>query len=326
MTENNTIYGKTFLVTGGAGFIGSHITEYLVNNNAKKVIVIDNLSTGFLNNIEHLSGKHNFEFYLGDITNIADCERVVTNDVDVICHQAALGSIPRSIENPLGTHNPNVNGFLNLLETARKQGVKRFIYASSSSVYGDDLHLPKNENFIGKPLSPYALTKYIDELYAYIYSKLYNMECIGLRYFNVFGPRQNPNGPYAAVIPKFIEIMLNGDNPTINGDGSFSRDFTFVENVVNANINAMTTNNINCFGENFNIGTGTTTSILELHKLINTYLETTSEPLFGNVRVGDVPHSLADINKAKTLLCYAPAIDFRSGLYQTIIYSKANHL
>ena len=316
---------KTFLVTGGAGFIGSHIVEYLITNNAKKVIVIDNLSTGFLDNIQNFIGKDNFEFYRGDITNIIDCD-YVTNNVDIICHQAAVGSITKSIENPLRSHDSNVNGFLNLLEMARKKGIKRFVYASSSSVYGDDEHLPKKENCIGKQLSPYAITKYIDELYANIYSKLYNMECIGLRYFNVFGPKQNPNGPYAAVIPKFIGLILNNENPIINGDGSFSRDFTFVKNVVNANINAMMTSNTECIGEIFNIGTGTAISILELYKLINKYTEKMNDPIMGQKRIGDVPHSLADISKAKKLLCYYPNIDFNSGLIITINYFKANYL
>lgn len=310
---------KIFLVTGGAGFIGSHIAEYLVTNGAKKVIVIDNLSTGFINNIKDLMNKENFEFYQGDITNIDDCE-YVTNNVDIICHQAALGSIPRSIENPIGSHNSNVNGFLNLLDVARKKGIKRFVYASSSSVYGDDKHLPRKEDFIGKQLSPYALTKYIDELYASIYAKLYGIECIGLRYFNVFGPGQNPNGPYAAVIPKFIKMVLNNESPIINGDGTFSRDFTFVKNVVSANINAMMTSNKDCFDNIFNIGTGNAISVLELYKLIVAHTQNEVKPTFGQTRIGDVPHSMADISKAKNLLNYQPNIDFNSGLSITIDY------
>ena len=323
------IQDKIFLITGGAGFIGSHIAEYLVNNNAKKVIVIDNLSTGSLNNIKDLLNMENFEFYYGDLTNLNDCEYVIKKDIDVICHQASLGSIPRSIDDPLKTHNSNVNGFLNLLEMARKYNVKRFVYASSSSVYGDNNSPVKQEQYIGTPLSPYAITKYIDELYGMIYSKLYNIECIGLRYFNVFGPKQNPDGPYAAVIPKFIKLMLNGQNPTINGDGSISRDFTFVQNVIQANINAMLTTNELCYGEIFNIGSNNTTSILEVFNLINKYMTEHINkwelyPIFGEPRLGDMQHSMADITKANNYLCYYPKIDFNSGLIQTIDYFKEN--
>jgi UDP-N-acetylglucosamine 4-epimerase len=312
---------KRFLLTGGAGFIGSHIADYLVNNNAKHVTVIDNLMTGSMGNINHLMNKNNFTFYLGDITIQSDCDNV-TNNIDIICHQAAIGSVPKSINDPITSHNSNVNGFLNILDMARKKGIKRIVYASSSSVYGDDTNLPKLENIIGNPLSPYAITKYIDELYANIYTKLYGMECIGLRYFNVFGPRQNPNGPYAAVIPKFIEKILNNEPPIINGDGTYSRDFTFVKNIVNANINAMLIENNDCYGNVFNIGTGTKTSIIELFNLINKHCNTKLYPIFGTVRIGDPPHSLANINKATSLLKYNPEISFEDGLQITIEFYK----
>ena len=260
---------------------------------------------------------------MGDITNPVDCQKVISQ-VDVVCHQAALGSVPRSVADPLKSHDTNVNGFLNMLNIAKENGIKRFIYASSSSVYGDDTHLPKQEDIIGKPMSPYAITKYINELYAYIFTKLYGMECIGLRYFNVFGPRQNPNGPYAAVIPKFVEALLNGESPVINGDGSFCRDFTYVNNVVMANVNALLTDNKECFGEAFNIGTNNNISILELYNLINDYIGNNIKPVFGNTRVGDVPQSLANIDKAKMMLKYNPTVTLKEGIIPTIEHFKSN--
>ncbi|QKF94324.1 NAD-dependent epimerase/dehydratase [Fadolivirus algeromassiliense] len=311
----------SFLVTGGAGFIGSHITQYLLEHNAKFVRVLDNLSTGKIDNIKHLLDKYsNFEFHHGDITNYETCLKSLSG-INVICHQAAVGSVPKSIDFPLNSHNSNVNGFLNILEAARNCNIKRIVYASSSSVYGDDEHLPKVEEFTGNLLSPYAVTKYVDELYASVYTRLYKLECIGLRYFNVFGPRQDPNGPYAAVIPKFIDYILNNKAPTINGNGTYSRDFTFVENVVNANINAMLINNNECYGTAFNIGCGENTTILDLFNIIKNICNKDIKPLFGEIRAGDPPHSLANIDKARKLLNYDPKISIINGLNITVKYS-----
>lgn len=303
---------KNVLLTGGAGFIGSHIADFLINNNYK-VRVLDNLSTGKLENIQHNLCKDNFEFVWGDISDIHQVRKACEN-IDVICHQAALGSVPRSIDNPLTSHISNVNGFLNVLMSAREKGIKRIVYASSSSVYGDDENLPKVENVIGKQLSPYAITKYIDELYAGVFVDLYNLECIGLRYFNVFGDRQSISGPYPAVVPIFIDKLKNNKRPTINGDGSYTRDFTHVSNVVQANFLSLETNNSECFGEIFNIGDGKQTSILEAFNLIKYYLKSTLDPVFGEVRKGDVPHTKADISKANRLLGYKPQISFIDGI------------
>jgi len=308
------------LVTGGAGFIGSNITQFLLENKVKKVRVIDNLSTGNKNNLEPFLEKYdNLEFIYGDISKLEICRKAVKN-VDIICHQAALGSVPRSINDPLSSHISNVNGFLNIFIAAKEEGIKRVVYASSSSVYGNEAELPKVEEKVGSVLSPYAATKKIDEIYANVFTKCYDMECIGLRYFNVFGPRQDPHGAYAAVIPKFIDIMKNDKQPTINGDGTYSRDFTYVDNVVQGNVLALTTNNKKCFGEVFNIGTGGRVSILELVSNINKYLQKDISPIFGTNRPGDIPHSNADISKAKKMLGYDPKISFKEGILKTINY------
>ena len=302
------------LITGGAGFIGSNIVEFLLKNNVKKVRVIDNLSTGNKNNIQPFLEKYdNLEFMYGDISKLEDCRKAVKG-IDVITNQAALGSVPRSIKDPLSSHISNVNGFLNLLIAAKEEGIKRVVYASSSSVYGDHPVLPKKEENTGSVLSPYAATKAIDEIYAGVFTKCYDMECIGLRYFNVFGPRQDPRGAYAAVIPKFIDIMRKGKQPTINGDGTFSRDFTYVTNVVQANIKALTIDNKACYGEVFNIGAGGRITILELVDAINKGLKTNIEPVLGPNRAGDIPHSNADISKAKSMLDYEPKIQFYEGI------------
>jgi len=302
------------LITGGAGFIGSNIAEYLVNNNVKKIRILDNLSTGKMNNIEPFLEKYkNIEFQYGNISNLEDCRKAV-KDMNVITHQAALGSVPRSIIDPLSSHISNVNGFLNILIAAKEEGIKRIVYASSSSVYGDNPVLPKVEENTGKVLSPYAATKAIDEIYANVFTKCYNMECIGLRYFNIFGPRQDPNGVYAAVIPKFINLMKKNESPTINGDGTFSRDFTFVDNAVQANILALTTTNIKCFGEAFNIGCGSQYTLNKLVKYINEGLKTNIEPIYGPPRNGDIPHSNANISKAKNFLNYQPIMNFEDGI------------
>lgn len=311
---------KRFLITGGCGFIGSNIVEYLLENNASFVRVIDNLSTGNKRNIEHLLDKYaNIEFMYGDITNIEVCRKAVSG-IDVICHQAALGSVPRSILDPLSSHLSNVNGFLNILISAKEAGIKRIVYASSSSVYGDHPVLPKVEENTGNLLSPYAATKKIDEIYGAVFTRCYGMECIGLRYFNVFGRRQDPNGAYAAVIPKFINLMKNGKSPTINGDGAYSRDFTYIDNVIQANILAMTTTNTESFGEAFNIGVEGQTTIYELFKIIKDELKLDMEPIFGPNRSGDIPHSNADISKARKILDYNPQILFKEGIIKTIYY------
>ena len=307
------------LITGGAGFIGSNITEFLLTNTkVNKVRILDNLSTGNKNNITSFIG-YKVEFMYGDITNLETC-RKACEGMDRICHQAALGSVPRSINDPLSSHHSNVNGFLNILLAAKEKGIKRVVYASSSSVYGDHPNLPKVEHKTGNVLSPYAGTKAIDELYAGLFNKCYGMECIGLRYFNIFGPRQDPNGAYAAVIPKFINLMKQGERPKINGDGSFSRDFTYVTNAVQANYLGLTTENEECFGEAFNIGAGGRFSILEMFNIIKEELKLDIEPIFGENRAGDIPHSNADISKAKNMLGYDPKVLFDEGIIKTIRY------
>ena len=306
------------LLTGGAGFIGSHLCDYLLEN-GYEVRVIDNLITGNKKNIEHHFNNKNFDFCYGDITNLETIRKVL-DGIDIICHQAALGSVPRSVEDPLSSHNANVNGFLNILLAAKEKNIKRIVYASSSSVYGDEQELPKIENKIGKQLSPYAITKYIDELYAKNFTELYNMECIGLRYFNVFGPRQDPNGAYAAVIPKFITSLKNNKQPIINGDGSYSRDFTYVKNVIEANYLALTTTNNKCFGQVFNIGAGGRITILEMFNSIKNILNLDIKPILGENRKGDIPHSNANINKASEFLGYNPKISFNEGIKLTIDY------
>ena len=308
------------LVTGGAGFIGSNIVEYLLKNNVKKIRVIDNLSTGNKNNLQPFLGKYkNLEFMYGDISNIDDCRKAVKG-MDCITHQAALGSVPRSMMYPLASHNSNVTGFINILVAAHEEGIKRVVYASSSSVYGDHPELPKKEENTGSVLSPYAATKAIDEIYAGVFTKCYDMQCIGLRYFNVFGPRQDPKGAYAAVIPKFIDILKNGNQPIINGDGTFSRDFTYIDNVVQANVKALTIDNNECYGNAFNIGAGGRVTLIELFNAIKKTLNLDVSPIFGEIRKGDIPHSNASIEKATKLLGYQPDILFEKGIEKTISY------
>lgn len=308
------------LVTGGAGFIGSNIVEYLLNNGVKFVRVLDNLSTGKKSNLEPLLDRYsNIEFMYGDISNLEVCRQAVQG-IDVVDHQAALGSVPRSVKDPLSSHISNVNGFLNILLSAREVGIKRVVYASSSSVYGDHPVLPKIEDNTGNVLSPYAATKAIDELYAGVFYRCYGMECIGLRYFNIFGPRQDPNGAYAAVIPKFISLMKRNISPTINGDGSYSRDFTYVDNAVQANVNSLLTDNTKCFGEVFNIGAGGRFSVQELFDNLKNALEFTQDPIYDNVRPGDIPHSNASIEKAQKMLGYNPQVNFKDGLVKTVEY------
>ena len=306
---------NNILITGGAGFIGSNIVEYISQKKIyKQIRILDNLKTGKMKNIQFLLDKYdNIEFVHGDISNLEDCRNAVIG-MDVICHQAAIGSIPRSIKDPLSSHISNVNGFVNILVAAKEVGIKRIVYASSSSVYGDNMILPKVEANTGNVLSPYAATKAIDELYGGLFTRCYGMECIGLRYFNVFGPRQDPNGDYAAVIPKFIDLLKRGVQPVINGDGSFSRDFTYVENAVHANVLALTTRNNISYGNVFNIGCGEQYSLLELIKILQIELKSDIKPLFGPNRQGDIPHSNADISKARDILGYHPIISFKNGM------------
>ncbi len=312
---------KTFLVTGGAGFIGSNLVEYLFKYNAKKVVVLDNLATGFEENLKLYLSLPNFEFIKGDICNIDDCHKACKG-VDYVFHEAALGSVPRSIQNPIATHNVNATGFINVLIAARDANVKRVVYASSSSVYGDSKILPKLENQIGKQLSPYAVSKMTNELYGEIFAKTYNMEIIGLRYFNIFGPRQNPQGEYAAAIPLFINALLNNRAPAINGDGEQTRDFTFVENAVQANIKAMFEQNIKTEGTVFNIAVGERVSLNQLIEILKKLIGTKIQQTFRADRPGDVRDSLADISKAQTTLNYQPKIKIEEGLKYTLDWFK----
>ena len=310
------------LVTGAAGFIGSNLSEYLLEKGFE-VIGLDNFSTGHQKNLIELNKNKNFRFLQGDIRNFDICLEA-SKEVSFVLHQAALGSVPRSIKDPLTTNEVNINGFLNILEASRQNSVKRFIYAASSSTYGDSKVLPKVEENIGKPLSPYAITKYVNELYAEIYSNTFGIETIGLRYFNVFGRRQDPNGAYAAVIPKFIAQFLSGESPVINGDGSFSRDFTYIDNVLQMNHLAMITKNSAAINQVFNTAVGDRTTIKEMAEVIKKGLtkynkEIAEIPIkFGSKRLGDIPHSKASIEKAKKLLDYSPTHKFEEGIQASI--------
>lgn len=310
------------LVTGGAGFIGSNLCETLLQN-GNEVVCLDNLSTGKKENIQPFLANQNFELIEADIRNLEDCQRAC-DGIDYVLHQAALGSVPRSINDPITSNEVNISGFLNMLVAARDANVKRFVYAASSSTYGDSKSLPKLEDEIGKPLSPYAITKYVNELYAEIFSKTYGMETIGLRYFNVFGKRQDPNGAYAAVIPKFVMQLMNYESPVINGDGSYSRDFTYIDNVVQMNLRAIISTNKNSINTVYNVAYGERTDLKELVGLLKEYLsEFDSEiaevkPVYGPNRIGDVPHSLASIDKARELLEYAPQYDIKNGLKEAV--------
>ena len=313
--------GKHILVTGGAGFIGSHLAENLLILGCK-VTVLDNFSTGKRENLASFASHRNFRLIEGDIRNMDDCRKALEN-VDMVLHEAALGSVPRSIKDPITSTHVNILGFVNMLTAGVEAGIKRFVYAASSSTYGDSKTLPKVEDKIGNPLSPYAITKYVNELYAANFHTLYGIDTIGLRYFNVFGPRQDPDGAYAAVIPKFAKSIIEKKSPVINGDGSFSRDFTFVENVVQANFLAITTQREEALNTVYNVAFGERTSLNELFTFLREALEKFDPSLkevsaiYGPERKGDVPHSLASIEKAEQLLCYAPEIDVRTGLQQT---------
>jgi UDP-N-acetylglucosamine 4-epimerase len=318
---------KTWLITGVAGFIGSNLLEALLKLN-QSVIGIDNFSNSSGNNlsaVQAVSGENwsNFTFYEADIRSLEDCLKAC-NTADFVLHQAALGSIPRSIANPVLTNDSNINGFLNMLIASRDSNAKRFVYAASSSTYGDHPGLPKTEDRIGRPLSPYAITKYVNELYAEVFGKTYGMETIGLRYFNVFGPRQSPDGAYAAVIPKWINSLLSGDACIINGDGSTSRDFCYIDNVIQANILAATSTNMNAINQVYNVAYGTSTTLNDLHQILvqniakHNYQTIENKPSYQDFRPGDVLHSLADITKAKKFLSYNPIYSAEEGLENTV--------
>lgn len=312
----------SFLVTGGAGFVGSNIVEYLLKQGAKKVRVLDNLSEGYIENLEGFKSNAAFEFMQGDITSLDDC-RNACEGIDYVTHQAALGSVPRSIKTPEKTNAANVDGFLNMLIAARDANVKRFVYASSSSVYGDSPTLPKIEEQIGKPLSPYAVSKYVNELYADVFHKCYGMEVIGLRYFNIFGPKQSPKGAYAAVIPLFIDGIFKNEAPYINGDGEQTRDFTFVENAVQANIKAMFATNPKAIGQVYNVAVGERISINYLFEELARNAESDLKANHRDDREGDIRNSLADISKAQELLGYDPQIKVGEGLKITLEWFKS---
>jgi len=309
---------NTILVTGGAGFIGSNLTEYFLTE-GYKVTCLDNFATGKRENVEPFLSNPNFTLIEGDIRDLETCRKAVAGQTYVL-HEAALGSVPRSINDPITTNEVNIGGFLNMLVAARDEKVKRFVYAASSSTYGDSKNLPKVEEIIGRPLSPYAITKYVNELYADVFAKTYGMECIGLRYFNVFGRRQDPNGAYAAVIPLFVKKLIDHESPTINGDGEFSRDFTYIDNVIQMNLLALTTTNTDALNQVFNTAFGERTTLNMLTDYLKEFLGVYDskikevEILHGPNRLGDIPHSLASIEKAKTLLGYNPKFSMKEGL------------
>lgn len=324
MSELNysRIQNKKVLVTGGAGFIGSNLCEDLLQHN-NEVVCLDNFSTGFKSNIIPFFNNPKFHLIEGDIRNAVDCQTAVQG-VDIILHQAALGSVPRSLVDPINTNENNITGFLNMLVAARDEGVKRFVYAASSSTYGDSDNLPKVEEIIGKPLSPYAVTKYVNELYAHVFGLNYGMECIGLRYFNVYGRKQDPSGAYAAVIPLFVKKFMNYESPVINGDGTFSRDFTYIDNVIQMNHLAATTENKEAIGQVFNTAVGERTTLLQLTELLKKFLALHDSKIaeveikFGPERKGDIPHSLASVEKAEKLLGYHPTHRLEEGLEATV--------
>jgi len=312
------------LVTGGAGFIGSNLVEKLLADNRISLVrVLDNFATGSPKNLQSFTASEKFHFIEGDIRNYATCLKACEG-INCISHQAALGSVPRSINDPLTTNEVNITGTLNIFTAAKEQKVKRVLYAASSSTYGDHPGLPKTEDIIGKPLSPYAVTKYVNELYANVYASLYGIEFIGFRYFNIFGPRQNPKGAYAAVIPLFVKALLENTPPVINGDGSHSRDFTFVDNAVQANMLGIFTDNKDAINQVYNIACGQQTSLSQLFEGLREEAQSTLQPVHGPERQGDVKHSLADISKAEKLLQYKPLISVKEGLRATFNWYKEN--
>lgn len=313
---------NTILITGGAGFIGSNLCEYFLSM-GYQVICLDNFATGHRHNIKDFISNPNFCLIEGDIRNLSDCQKAVQG-VDYVLHQAALGSVPRSIKDPITTNEVNVSGFLNMLVASRDAKVKRFVYAASSSTYGDSQGLPKVEDVIGKPLSPYAITKYVNELYADIFSRTYGLETIGLRYFNVFGRKQDPKGAYAAVIPKFVMQLMQLESPLINGDGNYSRDFTYIDNVIQMNELAMTTQNPEAINTIFNTAYGERNTLNNLVDYLKKFLSAYNPKIanvpieYGPNRAGDIPHSLASIEKAKVLLGYDPQFSLEEGLKESI--------
>ena len=316
------IKNKKVLVTGGAGFIGSNLCEALLEKQ-NKVVCLDNFATGKRENIAGLLNNGNFTLIEGDIRNLQDCLKA-SQGVDYILHQAALGSVPRSIKDPITSNDVNVSGFLNMLVAARDNKVKRVVYAASSSTYGDSESMPKVEDIIGKPLSPYAITKYVNELYADIFSKTYGLETIGLRYFNVFGRKQDPNGAYAAVIPKFVSQLMAGDSPVINGDGNYSRDFTYIDNVIQANLLSLVTTNPKAINTVYNVAFGDRNTLNDLMGYLKEYLSS-FDPKIASIavvngpnRVGDIPHSHASVQKAKDLLKYNPQFSLQQGLKEAV--------
>lgn len=312
------------LVTGGAGFIGSNLCEALLEN-GDSVVCLDNFATGHIENLLPLIEKYpnTFKLIVGDIRNMDDCRKAVEG-VEYVLHEAALGSVPRSIKDPITTNAVNIGGFLNMLVASRDAGVKRFIFAASSSTYGDSKSLPKVEDVIGKPLSPYAITKYVDELYADVFAKTYGTEYIGLRYFNVFGRRQDPNGAYAAVIPLFVKKFMNHEAPNINGDGEYSRDFTYIDNVIQMNMLALSTDNPDAVNQIYNTAFGERTTLNQLVAYLKEYLSELDpeiakiEPTHGPNRAGDIPHSLANVDKARRLLGYDPKFSMKAGLKEAV--------
>lgn len=313
---------KSILVTGGAGFIGSNLCEELLCL-GNKVVCLDNFAIGKRENIQKLLNDINFTLIEGDIRNFDDCLRA-TNGVDYVLHQAALGSVPRSVKDPITSNDVNVSGFLNMLVASRDNRVKRFVFAASSSTYGDSELMPKVEDIIGKPLSPYAITKYVNELYADIFSKTYGLETIGLRYFNVYGRKQDPNGAYAAVIPKFVSRLMKGESPIINGDGTYSRDFTYIDDVIQANLLSLVTKNRKAVNTVYNVAYGDRNTLNDLMSYLKDYLSefdskiTDIKVIYGPYRVGDIPHSHASVDKSKELLNYNPQFSLKKGLREAV--------
>jgi len=319
MTKNSA---KKILITGGAGFIGSNLCEYFLSKE-HKVVCLDNFATGHRHNLKDFINNENFYLIEGDIRNLETCQLAVEG-VDYVLHQAALGSVPRSINDPITSNDVNVSGFLNMLVASRDANVKRFVYAASSSTYGDSVGLPKVEDVIGKPLSPYAITKYVNELYAEIFSRTYGLETIGLRYFNVFGRKQDPNGAYAAVIPKFVMQLMQHESPRINGDGNHSRDFTYIDNVIQMNELAMTVEKAEAINTVYNTAYGDRNTLNDLVGYLKSFLSEYDPKIaqieieYGPNRAGDIPHSLASIDKAKTILGYNPKFSLQEGLKEAV--------
>ena len=327
--EKNKLSEKKILVTGGAGFIGSNLCERLLEMN-NEVVCLDNFSTGKKKNLLSFLDNKNFTLFDGDIRNLTHCKEAVVG-VDYVLHQAALGSVPRSIKDPVATNDVNINGFLNMIIAARDEGVKRFVYAASSSTYGDSTSIPKIEDVIGKPLSPYAITKYVNEMYADVFWRSYGLETIGLRYFNVFGRRQDPDGAYAAVIPKFVRELMDGKSPTINGDGEFTRDFTYIDNVIESNLLALVNDRKQITNRVYNIAFGKSNSLNDLVKYLKKYLSEYDSSIkkievnHGPVRDGDIPNSLASIKRAKEELNYNPKYSLQEGLKESVKWYWENY-